>query len=64
MTYLRALKMCGASAETFDVSNGRAAGKKMAAGEEIIKPDDDILILAMQIKGTTTTRPWRIKLPL
>jgi len=53
MTYLRALKMCGASAETVLDVFERACGVKEggSAGEERIKPDDDILILAMQIKA-------------
>ena len=45
--------MCGASAETVLDVFERACGVKEdgSAGEEIIKPDDDILILAMQIKA-------------
>ena len=45
--------MCGASAETVLDVFERACGVKEdgSAGEERIKPDDDILILAMQIKA-------------
>jgi pentatricopeptide repeat protein len=62
MTYLKALKMCGASTETvLDVFEQLCGIKKVSAAnggvigkekeEDIIKPDDDILILAMQIKA-------------